>query len=51
MLGREEQAADLQTGDPGNVIEGKEGDRSSGSDVPGSMPPGKQVGDIKPEGL
>lgn len=51
MLGREDQAAGL-----GDVIEGKEdfGDRSSGSHdggVPGEMPPGKQVGDMKPDGL
>ena len=42
MLGREDQAA---------AIEGKApDDRSSESDngVPGEMPPGKQVGDMKP---
>ena len=51
MLGREEQAADIQAEDGQNVLEGKEGDRSSSSDVPGAMPPGKQVGDMKPDGL
>lgn len=44
MLGREDQAA---------VIEGKDGsDGDSSSDgVPGEMPAGKQVGDMKPDGL
>lgn len=48
MLGREEQAAQL-----GGVIEGKDAsDGDSSSDgVPGEMPPGKQVGDMKPNGL
>lgn len=51
MLGRDDQAADIQAEDPNNTIEGKDADRSSSSDVPGAMPAGKQVGDMKPEGL
>lgn len=51
MLGREDQAADLRAEEPNNVIEGKEAERSSDSDVAGAMPAGKQVGDMKPEGL
>lgn len=51
MLGREGQAADIQADDGQHVIEGKEGNRSSSSDVPGAMPPGKQVGDMKTDGL
>jgi len=54
MLGREDQAADLK-GLQAEVIEGKRasGDRSSISQdaVPGHMPAGKQVGDMKPGGL
>jgi len=53
MLGREEQAAKIAEGS--DIIDGKEvGDRSSGSEadgVPGEMPSGKQVGDMKPNGL
>lgn len=51
MHGREGQAEDIQAEDGQNVIEGKEGDRSSSSDVPGEMPEGKQVGDMKPGGM
>jgi len=51
MHGREEQAADLQAHDGANVIEGKDADRSSSSDVPGAMPRGMQGGDVKPAGL
>lgn len=51
MHGREGQAEEIQAEDGQNVIEGKEGDRSSSSDVPGEMPEGKQVGDMKPDGL
>lgn len=49
MLDREEQAAELSGG---GVLEGKDGNRSSGSDdVPGAMPEGKQGGDMKAHGL
>ena len=52
MLGREEQAAEVAAA-KGEVLEGKNDDRSSSSDndVPGQMPPGKQGGDMKPDGL
>ena len=52
MLDRDDQAADIQAGD-GEVLEGKGGDRDSSSDdnIPGEMPPGKAVGDMKPNGL
>ncbi|KAK0917242.1 GABA/polyamine transporter [Friedmanniomyces endolithicus] len=49
MLDREDQAAQL-----GGTIEGKDAlgrSSSSDGDVPGEMPAGKQVGDMKPEGL
>ncbi|KAK0306803.1 GABA/polyamine transporter [Friedmanniomyces endolithicus] len=49
MLDREDQAAQL-----GGTIEGKDAlgrSDSSDGDVPGEMPAGKQVGDMKPEGL
>ncbi|KAK1824115.1 GABA/polyamine transporter [Friedmanniomyces endolithicus] len=49
MLDREDQAAQL-----GGTIEGKDAlgrSDSSDEDVPGEMPAGKQVGDMKPEGL
>ncbi|KAK5708969.1 GABA/polyamine transporter [Elasticomyces elasticus] len=51
MLDREDQAAEI-----GGVIDGKEVHvvgRSSSSDggVPGEMPAGKQIGDMKPGGL
>ncbi|EMC93424.1 hypothetical protein BAUCODRAFT_133352 [Baudoinia panamericana UAMH 10762] len=50
MHGREEQAAQLAA--ESEVLEGKELDRSSSSSqVPGELPPGKQVGDVKPNGL
>lgn len=48
MHGREDQAADIK------AQEGiKLDDDSSGSDrnVPGELPPGKNVGDVKPDGL
>jgi hypothetical protein len=53
MHGREGQAAEL-AGEDGVVLEGKGDDHSSDSDqgaVPGEMPEGKQVGDMKPHGL
>ncbi|KAK1080491.1 GABA/polyamine transporter [Friedmanniomyces endolithicus] len=49
MLDREDQAAQL-----GGTIEGKDAlgrSDSSDGDVPGEMPAGKQVGDMKPEGI
>ncbi|KAK0946611.1 GABA/polyamine transporter [Friedmanniomyces endolithicus] len=49
MLDREDQAAQL-----GGTIEGKDAlgrSDSSDGDVPGEMPAGKQVGDMKPEAL
>lgn len=63
MLGRDEQAADIQA-ERSEVLEGKVADdQSSGSDdinradvdgkggVPGEMPEGKSGGDMKPDGL
>lgn len=55
MLGREDQAAELAQEDA-QVLEGKFDYQDSGSDehiegVHGEMPPGKQVGDMKPYGL
>lgn len=57
MLDRDDQAAALQHSN-GDVLEGKDADRSSSEEgeggimsVPGKMPSGKQVGDMKPEGL
>ncbi|KAK5174310.1 GABA/polyamine transporter [Saxophila tyrrhenica] len=50
MHGRDEQAMEI-AGAEGAVLEGKGDDRSSSSDVPGEMPAGKQVGDMKPGGL
>ena len=52
MHGRDDQAAEIAKED-GQVLEGKPDDRSSseGDGVPGEMPPGKQVGDVKPYGL
>lgn len=52
MLDRDDQAADIAGEHV--VIEGKDVDRSSDSEageVRGDMPPGKQVGDMKPGGL
>lgn len=52
MHGRDDQAAHI-AGTHGEILEGKFDDRSSSSEhnVPGEMPPGKQVGDMKPDGL
>lgn len=52
MHGREDQAAEIAAEDA-VVVEGKGDDHSSDSDrgVPGEMPAGKQVGDMKPHGL
>jgi hypothetical protein len=52
MHGRDEQAADIAAA-KGDVLEGKNGDNRSSSegDVPGKMPEGVQVGDLKPSGL
>ncbi len=52
MHGRDDQAAHI-AGKYGEILEGKFDDRSSSSEhnVPGEMPPGKQVGDMKPDGL
>jgi hypothetical protein len=52
MHGREEQAAEIAQED-GVRLDGKEDDGSSGSDqnVPGAQPAGKNVGDLKPDGL
>ncbi len=55
MHGREDQAMDIAKED-GIVLDSKGDDESSGSEelirgVPGEMPPGKQVGDMKSEGL
>ncbi|KAK3113306.1 GABA/polyamine transporter [Teratosphaeriaceae sp. CCFEE 6253] len=52
MLDRDDQATQLHSAS--EVLEGKDlGGRSSSSDggVPGEMPAGKQVGDMKPGGL
>ncbi|KAK3686287.1 GABA/polyamine transporter [Vermiconidia calcicola] len=50
MNGRGDQAAQLAA-QQGEMLEGKD-DRSSGSDhIPGEMPAGRQVGDMKPNGL
>ena len=52
MLDRDDQAVEIQG--EANIIEGKDlAGRSSSSDggVPGEMPAGKQVGDMKPGGL
>ena len=52
MHGREEQAMEIAQED-GVRLEGKEDDGSSGSDhnIPGAQPEGKNVGDLKPDGL
>lgn len=53
MHGREDQAADIAAED-GVRLEGKEtDDGSSGSErnIPGLQPEGKNVGDLKPQGL
>ena len=54
MLGREDQAAELEAADS-EVLEGKPGFENASSvsvhSVPGEMPPGKSVGDMKPSGL
>ena len=52
MHGRDDQAAAIAA--ESDVLEGKDAaGRSSSSDggVPGEMPMGKQVGDMKPHGL
>jgi hypothetical protein len=52
MLDRDDQALEIQG--QSAVIEGKDNaGRSDSSDgeVPGQMPAGKQVGDMKPKGL
>lgn len=51
MHGRDDQAADIAQKE-GLVLDGKD-DGSSGSDqhIPGAQPEGKNVGDLKPQGL
>ena len=55
MHGRDDQAVEIAR-EQGQMIEGKGDDRSSGSEdnvdgVPGELPKGYQVGDMKPHGL
>ncbi|KAF2769456.1 amino acid permease [Teratosphaeria nubilosa] len=50
MLGREDQVGELAKGP--HVIEGKDvSAHDSQDDVPGAMPLGQQIGDMKPNGL
>lgn len=49
MLGREDQAASIEGKDPEEDHSSDSG--HSGNGVPGEMPHGKQVGDMKPHGL
>ena len=53
MHGRDDQAAEIAK-EEGKVLEGQSDDQSSGSEiqgVPGELPKGYQVGDVKSEGL
>ena len=52
MHGRDDQAAEIAATE-GKFVEGHSDDRSSGSEqnVPGALPPGKNVGDMKSDGL